>query len=106
MHDADTVGCTRGTCAHWKAPPCHGAYPLRTLPLRDSGYAHPLCNPLASGKERRIAAQWISPKATNGEIWIKRKPFFHNSSCLIYPPEMRKRGGKKKFGEGIVGRDG
>src|SRR6516225_5812259 len=23
-----------GPCTHWKAPPCHGAHPLRTLSLR------------------------------------------------------------------------
>src|ERR1700720_2076454 len=33
-----------GACTHWKAPPCHGAHPLRTF-----GAAYQIENPAAPG---------------------------------------------------------
>src|ERR1700757_3361051 len=48
-----------GPCTHWKAPPCHGAHPLRTLDLSTmTGYAF-----YHSGEQR-------SPNCLTGRIAI------------------------------------
>jgi len=68
-----------GTCTHWKAPPCHGAHPNRTLTLGRTVPETVLTSGLAQSREGTGQAALLALQrfgfcawAAEGSRWIEQ----------------------------------
>jgi hypothetical protein len=76
-------------CTHWKAPPCHGAHPNRTLALRYPGHAHALRDTLFGNEKCGVVAHRIGKETAASEVGIERKSVLYGGSRLVQFAEQR-----------------